>query len=84
MRERFMKNRIPILLFTFLIICTITFVITYGELRNNVVDLTNTNLSGVNGNVVYINDVESDYYYYTVVMEHFQLEIIKIFIQIRT
>lgn len=65
MKERFMKNRIPILLFTFLIICTITFVITYGELRNNVVDLTNTNLSGVNGNVVYINDVESDYYYYT-------------------
>ena len=60
------KSRILLTFFSMIILvfCTVTFVITYSQIKNKIIDNTNTELSGVIDNVVYINDLESDYYHY--------------------
>lgn len=41
-----------------------TFILTYSEINNNVVNLNNTSPGGIDGSTVYVNDVTSDYYHY--------------------
>lgn len=61
-----LKNKrviISFIVFIF-IICTITFVFTYSSLNTPVIKENDPNASRISGNIVYINELESDYYYY--------------------
>ena len=61
------KKKNKVILFTFfacIVLAFITAVFTYSELNNRVVDSSLTHAGGVVDNVVYVDDTESDYYYY--------------------
>src|SRR5574344_153638 len=47
-----------------LFVSILTFVITLGALNNSSINTDGTNVSGVVNNVVYVNNIESDWYYY--------------------
>ena len=51
-------------LFVLFLFSAITFVITFGQGEQNVLNYNNDRLSGVVENVVHVNDLDADYYYY--------------------